>query len=102
METIDSQDSSSTQIECPACLAAGVVSASGYAARLVWMPALRPPYRCLAGHGGFSKEDLAAAGVDAALIVPGIDEESRERWEDESPAAVRVRPYMDRGSEGSS
>lgn len=113
MDDIDREQTFNTQIECPRCVSEGIVSNSGYAARLMYMPQLDPPYRCLAVHGGLSEGDIVDAGVDRRLLQKrtpapfpvdatgrstGVaggfaepDEESKERWEDESPASTPDR-----------
>lgn len=68
MDVIQNERATDTHIECPRCLAAGIVTASGYATRIILMPDLRPPFRCLAAHGGLSVEDLVIAGVDPRLL----------------------------------
>lgn len=102
MDDIDGQRANTTQIECPLCHAEGVVTSGGYAARLIYQPDLDPPFRCLAAHGALSHDDLVTAGVDPRLVERagqpnGVDEESRERWEDESPAATRVSEGVEAG-----
>ncbi len=114
MDDIDREQTFNTQIECPRCVAELIVTDSGYATRLMYMPQLEPPFRCLAVHGGMSEEELVEAGVDRQLLrkrmpsefavdengrrtgvaggFPEMDEESRERWEDESPASTLARP----------
>lgn len=68
MDDIQNQRAADTHIECPRCLSAGIVSASGYATRIICMPELDPPFRCLATHGGLSEQDLVAAGIDPRLL----------------------------------
>ena len=69
MDDIQRERAADTHIECPKCLAAGIVTASGYATRIVCMPELDPPYRCLATHGGLSQDDLVAAGIDPRMLL---------------------------------
>lgn len=69
MDDIQRERATDTHIECPKCLAAGIVTASGYATRIICMPDLRPPFRCLATHGGLSQDDLVAAGIDPRLLL---------------------------------
>jgi hypothetical protein len=83
MDEINGEESFMTEIECPACRAAGLTTDSGYIPRLVYMPGLVPHYRCVGIHGGISD-----AMVQAVRIDTEVDEESRERWEDESPSAT--------------
>lgn len=69
MDDIQRERAADTHIECPKCLAAGIVSASGYATRIICMPDLEPPFRCLAVHGGVTRDDLVSAGIDPRLLL---------------------------------
>lgn len=88
-----------TQIECPACAAAGLMAVDGHVARLRYQPSMNPPYRCPTQGIGFTRAALISLGVHPSRFrqelpdeIPGVDEQSRERWEDESPASTLARP----------
>lgn len=68
MEDIDGERAVDTRVECPKCVVAGIVTPSGYVTRLIYMPELNPPFRCLAAHGGLSEADLISAGLDPRLL----------------------------------
>jgi hypothetical protein len=68
MEDIDGEQAVDTRVECPKCRAEGIVTPSGYVTRIIYMPELHPPFRCLAAHGALSREDLTAAGIDPRLL----------------------------------
>ena len=68
MDSVQGERTVDTHIECPTCVTEGIVTASGYATRLMWMPDLDPPFRCLAAHGGITEKALESAGVDPRLL----------------------------------
>lgn len=78
VDDIQGERALDTRIECPRCVAAGIVTSSGYATHVICMPDLHPPFRCLATHGALSEDELVAAGVDPRLLRKWIATARRE------------------------
>jgi hypothetical protein len=68
MNHMDRERTHETRIECPRCIVEGIVSASGDASTLMYVPHRDPAFRCLAAHGDLTEQDLVDAGVDRRVV----------------------------------